>query len=100
MPICDHRPLFLHRTFYMMASNALQRSAWVRCKASYGSTLTQRRLAMKKLLDRSAAVIGLALFSPLTFAMQLEEAQTFVGKAILHAFVLLTHIIVAFVYFR
>ena len=55
---------------------------------------------MRKLLDKSAAVIGLALFSPWAFAMQLEEAQTFVGKAILYAFVLMTVVIVAFVYFR
>src|ERR1035437_5264649 len=74
--------------------------AQVRCKASYTSTLAQRRLVMRKLLDKSAAVIGLALFSPWALAVQMEEMQTFVGKAVLYAFVLITIIIVAFVYFR
>jgi len=55
---------------------------------------------MRKLLDRSAAVIGLALFSPWALAVQMEEMQTVVGKAILYAFVLMTVVIVAFVYFR
>jgi CBS domain-containing protein len=55
---------------------------------------------MKKLLDKSAAVIGLALFSPWALAVQMEEMQTFVGKTILYAFVLMTVVIVAFVYFR
>ena len=55
---------------------------------------------MRKLLDRSTAVIGLALFSPLALAMQSEEMQTFLGNAVLYALVLLTTVIVAFVYFR
>ena len=55
---------------------------------------------MRKLLDKSAAVIGLALFSPWALAVQMEEMQTFVGKTILYAFVLMTVVIVAFVYFR
>src|SRR5665647_2066281 len=83
-----------------IASNALHRIAQVRCKASYTSTLAQRRLVMRKLLDKSAAVIGLALFSPWALAVQMEEMQTFVGKTILYAFVLMTVVIVAFVYFR
>src|SRR5665647_189221 len=83
-----------------IASNALHRIAQVRCKASYTSTLAQRRLVMRKLLDKSAAVIGLALFSPLAFAVQMEEMQTVVGKSILYAFVLMTVVIVALVYFK
>ncbi len=55
---------------------------------------------MRKLLDRSAAVIGLALFSPVALALQLEEAQTFVGKAGLDVLVLSTIVVVVFVYFR
>ena len=55
---------------------------------------------MRKLLDRSAAVIGLALFSPAAFALQLEEAQTFVGEAGAYVLVLCTLVTVAFVYFR
>ena len=55
---------------------------------------------MRKLLDRSAAVIGLALFSPATFALQLEEAQMLVGKAGPYALVLITAVTVAFVCFR
>jgi len=55
---------------------------------------------MRKLLDRSAAVIGLALFSPVALALQLEEAQTFVGKAGLYVLVLSTIVVVVFVYFR
>jgi len=51
---------------------------------------------MRKLLDRSAAVIGLALFSPATHAVDLEEAQTFVGEAGLYVLVLM--MIVAGVY--
>jgi len=55
---------------------------------------------MRKLLDRSAAVIGLALFSPAAFALQLEEAQVFVGKAGLYVLVLSTIVTIVFVYFR
>jgi CBS domain-containing protein len=55
---------------------------------------------MRKLLDRSATVIGLALFSPAAFALQLEEAQTFVGEAGAYVLVLCTLVTVAFVYFR
>lgn len=55
---------------------------------------------MKKLLDRTAAVMGLALFSPWAFAVQMEEMQTSIGKAILYAFVLMTVVIVALVYSR
>ena len=55
---------------------------------------------MRKLLDRSAAVIGLALFSPVALALQLEEAQTVVGKAGLYVLVLSTIVVVVFVYFR
>ena len=55
---------------------------------------------MRKLVDISAAVIGLALFSPATFAVQLEEAQMFVGKAGLYALVLIAIITVVFVSLR
>ena len=55
---------------------------------------------MRKLLDRSAAVIGLALFSPTAFALQLEEAQMFVGTAGMYVLVLSTFVTVVFVYFR
>ena len=55
---------------------------------------------MKKLLDRSAAVIALALFSPVAFAFQLEEAQMLVGKAGMYVLVLSTIATVVFVYFR
>lgn len=55
---------------------------------------------MKKLLDRLTAVIGLALVSPLAFAMQMEEVQTSIGKGILYAFAVTAIVIVAFVYFR
>jgi len=55
---------------------------------------------MRKLLDRSAAVIGLALFSPAAFALQLEEAQVFVGKAGLYVLVLSAIVTVVFVVFR
>ncbi len=55
---------------------------------------------MKELLDRSAAVIGLALFSPVAFALQLEDAQTFVGEAGLYVLILSTIATVAVVYFR
>jgi CBS-domain-containing membrane protein len=55
---------------------------------------------MKNFLDRSAAVIGLALFSPVAFALQLEEAQMFVGKAGLYVLVLSTIATIVFVCFR
>ena len=55
---------------------------------------------MRKLLDRSAAVIGLALFSPAVFALQLEEAQVFVGKAGVYVLVLSAIVTVVFVCFR
>lgn len=55
---------------------------------------------MRKLLDRSAVVIGFALFSPWAFAVQVEDMQTVIGKAVLYAFVLITVVVVAFVYFR
>ena len=55
---------------------------------------------MKKLLDRSAAVIGFALFSPVAFALAVEDAQTFVGEAGLYVLILSTIATVAFVYFR
>src|SRR5450759_4222763 len=55
---------------------------------------------MRKLLDRSAAVIGFALFSPAAFALQLEEAQTFVGEAGAYVLVLSTIVTVVFVCFR
>ena len=55
---------------------------------------------MRKLLDRSAAVIGLALFSPAAFALQLEEAQMFVGTAGMYVLVLSTVVTVVFVCFR
>ena len=55
---------------------------------------------MKSLLDRSAAVVGLALFSPAAFALHLEEAQMFVGKAGLYVLVLSTIVTIVFVYFR
>ena len=55
---------------------------------------------MSKFLDRSAAVIGLALFSPAVFALQLEEAQVFVGKAGVYVLVLSAIVTVVFVYFR
>jgi CBS domain-containing protein len=55
---------------------------------------------MRKLLDRSAAVIGLALFSPAAFALQLEEAQMFVGKAGMYVLVLSAIVTVVFVCFR
>jgi CBS domain-containing protein len=55
---------------------------------------------MKKLLDRLAAVIGFALFSPAAFAFQLEEAQVFVGQAGAYVLVLSTIVTVAFVYFN
>jgi len=55
---------------------------------------------MKKLLDKLAAVIGLALFSPLVFAFQMEEVQTSIGKGILYAFALSAAGIVAFVFLR
>ena len=55
---------------------------------------------MRKLLDKLAVLIGLALLSPMALAMQLEEAQTFIGKAGLYGFALITIITVAFVCFR
>ena len=55
---------------------------------------------MRKLLDRSAAVIGLALVSPVALAVQLEEAQMFVGKAGVYVLVLSAIVAVVFVYFR
>ena len=55
---------------------------------------------MKKLLDISTAVIVLALFSPAAFALQLEEAQVFVGQAGAYVLILSTIVTVAFVYFR
>jgi CBS-domain-containing membrane protein len=55
---------------------------------------------MRKLLDRSAAVIALVLFSPAAFALQLEEAQMFVGEAGLYVLVFSTIATVVFVYFR
>ncbi len=55
---------------------------------------------MRKILEKSATVIGLALISPLAFAANLEEVQTFVGKAVPSAFVLMMLIIIALVYFR
>lgn len=55
---------------------------------------------MRKLLDRSAAVLGLALFSTATFAMSVEDAQMLVGKAGLYALVLILVVTVAFVCFR
>ncbi len=55
---------------------------------------------MKDFLGRSAAVIGLALFSPAAFALQLEEAQMFVGKAGLYVLVLSTIATIVFVCFR
>lgn len=55
---------------------------------------------MRKLLDRSAAVIGLALFSPAALALQLEEAQMFVGKAGLYALVLIMIVAGVYSYFR
>ena len=55
---------------------------------------------MKKLLDRLTAVIGLALFSPLALAFQLEEVHSSIGKVILYAFALSAAGIVAVVYFR
>lgn len=55
---------------------------------------------MKKFLDQSAAVIGLALFSPWAFAMPMEEMQTSIGKAVLYGFALSAIVVVAFVYFR
>ena len=55
---------------------------------------------MKKLLDRLTAVIGLALFSPLAFAFQMEEVQSSIGQGILYAFALSAAGIVALVYFR
>ena len=55
---------------------------------------------MKRLPDRSAAVLGLALFSTATFAMSVEESQTLVGKAGLYALVLILIVTVAFVCFR
>jgi CBS domain-containing protein len=54
---------------------------------------------MRKLLDRSAAVIGLALFAPAAFALQLEEAQMFVGEAGAYVLVLGTIVTIVFVYF-
>ena len=55
---------------------------------------------MRKLLDRSAAVIGFALFSPAAFALQVEDAQMFVGEAGLYVLVLSTIVTVVFVCFR
>ena len=55
---------------------------------------------MRKFLDRSAAVIGLALFSPAALALQVEEAQMLVGKAGLYVLVLSTIVTVVFVCFR
>jgi len=55
---------------------------------------------MSKLLEWSTAVIGLALFSPAAFALQVEEAQMFVGKAGLYVLVLSTIVTVVFVCFR
>ena len=54
---------------------------------------------MRKLLDISAAVIGLALFSPAALAVELEEAQAFVVKGALSVLVLVTIVTVVFVYF-
>ncbi len=55
---------------------------------------------MKKILEKSAIVIGLALITPLAFAANLEEVQTFVGKAIPSAFALVMIVMAAFVYFQ
>lgn len=55
---------------------------------------------MRKFLDRSAAFIGLALLSPATLAVPLEEAQMFVGKAGLYGLVLIMIVAAAIVCFR
>ncbi len=55
---------------------------------------------MRKLLEKSTTVIGLALISPLAFAANLEAVQNFVGKAVPTAFALVMIVIVALMYFR
>ncbi len=55
---------------------------------------------MNKILKKSATVIGLALISPLALAANLEEVQSFVGKAVPSAFVLAMIVMAAFVFFR
>ncbi len=55
---------------------------------------------MRKFLDRSAAVIVFALFSPATHAVGLEEAQLFVGQAGLYALVLIMIVAGVYSYFR
>ncbi len=55
---------------------------------------------MNKILEKSATVIGLALISPLALAANLEEVQSFVGKAVPSAFVLAMIVMAAFVFFR
>lgn len=54
---------------------------------------------MRKLLDRSAIGIGLALLSPATFAVQLEEVQSFVIKVWVYGPILVAVVAAVCVYF-
>jgi CBS domain-containing protein len=55
---------------------------------------------MRKLLVRSAAGIGLALISTVALALQVEEAQMFVGKAGLYVLILVGTVAAVVVFFR
>ncbi|MBI4290361.1 MAG: CBS domain-containing protein [Betaproteobacteria bacterium] len=55
---------------------------------------------MRKVLDRFAIGSGLALLPLMTFAVQLEETQAFVGMGALYALGLITLIAAVFVCFR
>lgn len=54
---------------------------------------------MRKLCDRLAMSIGLALLSPAAFAVQLEDVQTYVGSTVFCFFLLFTIVVAAFVCF-
>ena len=63
LPIHDHRLWFNHRDFYMIASNALHRSARVHCKAACGAArgnTVNKGPSMEripKLLDLATALV-------------------------------------------
>ncbi len=54
---------------------------------------------MRKLLDWSAIGVGLALLSPVALAVQLEDAQTFVGMAGVYVSILIMVVAAVLVYF-
>ena len=55
---------------------------------------------MRKLFDRSAASLVLALFAPVAFATQVEEMQTFIGRAAALALVVVMAIAGVYSLFR